>query len=163
MNENILRPMTSTERQAFEQQSMAEYAKDLVASGQAKTLEAGLKRAEAEFRSLMDEEGYGQRLCSIVDGEGQAVGFLWYTLMPEERVLYVSDIVVLEGFRGRGFGRRAMMALDEVAQGLRYDIALHVHTHNAVAYGLYASLGFRVEKEGGGSTYMRKCWEEDEG
>ena len=62
------------------------------------------------------------------------------------------DITIDEAERGRGFGRAAMLALEEELRDLGHEsVALNVWGGNAVARGLYRSLGYVEE-----SVHMRK-------
>ncbi len=57
--------------------------------------------------------------------------------------LFIWDIVIDPGRRGRGYGRAAMEALEPLARSLGYDtIRLHVFGHNEVARSLYSAVGY---------------------
>jgi GNAT superfamily N-acetyltransferase len=77
---------------------------------------------------------------------GQAVGNLW--LHERERAagtcVWIYDVEVAEGRRGSGWGRELMSYAERWAQERgAVEIALNVFGGNAVARGLYASLGYR--------------------
>ncbi len=85
----------------------------------------------------------------VIEVEGEPVGHLWLVERREtyDPALVVYDIDVDEPYRGRGYGKAAMVFTEEEARrrGLS-RIALHVGAHNDVARNLYRSLGFE-EKE----------------
>jgi len=58
---------------------------------------------------------------------------------------WVNNVEVDEEFRGHGYGRRAMMLAEReaAARGMS-SVGLNVHGQNAVARGLYDSLGYQV-------------------
>ncbi len=61
----------------------------------------------------------------------------------DEPTLVVYDIDVDEPYRGRGFGKAAMVFAEEEARRRELTrIALHVGARNDVARNLYRSLGF---------------------
>jgi ribosomal protein S18 acetylase RimI-like enzyme len=65
------------------------------------------------------------------DGEiGRGTAFIW-------------DIVIRPEYRGRGYGRAALEALEALVGALGYDaIRLHVFGDNDAAYHLYRSVGY---------------------
>ena len=74
------------------------------------------------------------------------VGFLWlakgYSLGDPDH-WYVYDIVIFPEFRGRGWGRDAMLAGEEYAASRGgTQLSLNVWGHNTVARSLYESLEF---------------------
>jgi ribosomal protein S18 acetylase RimI-like enzyme len=83
----------------------------------------------------------------------QAIGYLWIGMAgtdPER--WWVWDVMIDDEFRGRGYGREAMLLAEELArrEGAT-TIGLNVFGRNQVARNLYSSLGF-VET----SVQMRK-------
>ena len=62
---------------------------------------------------------------------------------PLGDALWVYSVRIDEDHRGRGYGRAAMLFAEEEARRLGFPrIALNVFGGNAVARGLYRSLGY---------------------
>jgi len=61
------------------------------------------------------------------------------------RTPWVYAVEVDEAFRGRGYGREAMLLAETEARarGMR-SLGLNVHGSNAIARSLYTSLGYHV-------------------
>jgi ribosomal protein S18 acetylase RimI-like enzyme len=74
---------------------------------------------------------------------GAAVCFLGYSTFSAQPRLNVHDLCVLAAHRGHGLGRRLMQAALEAARAAGCSgVTLEVRSDNAVAQGLYRSLGF---------------------
>jgi ribosomal protein S18 acetylase RimI-like enzyme len=85
-----------------------------------------------------------------VEADERKVGTVFLGLRDGAAWLY--DITIDESERGRGYGRAAMEALEAEVRLLGRDsLALNVWGGNAVARGLYRSLGYVEE-----SVHMRK-------
>lgn len=85
------------------------------------------------------------------EDDGVVVGRLWLAeRTPEgpEGKAWVFDIEIDEATRGRGLGRALMRAALERAREFGCTtVGLNVFGGNAVAIGLYESLGFRVQAQ----------------
>jgi ribosomal protein S18 acetylase RimI-like enzyme len=65
---------------------------------------------------------------------------------------FIYDLLIHAPFRRRGYGRQAMLALEDKAQELGLaSLTLHVFEGNTPARDLYAALGYRPE-----GSYMIK-------
>ncbi|HEX5799326.1 MAG TPA: GNAT family N-acetyltransferase, partial [Gaiellaceae bacterium] len=85
-----------------------------------------------------------------VEAGGTTVGSVFLGLRDGGAWLY--DITIAEAERGRGYGRAAMVALEDEVRALGFDrVALNVWGGNAVARGLYRSLGYTED-----SVHMSK-------
>ncbi|BES84960.1 GNAT family N-acetyltransferase [Pectobacterium araliae] len=75
--------------------------------------------------------------------DGVIIGYLWVVLNGNSA--WVSDFYLLPAWRGRGFGKASLAALDVAvaAVGIR-EIGLRVATHNPVAKALYEKQGFQI-------------------
>lgn len=140
-----LRPLTRAEYPAFLVASKAGYAEGIEIHG-GQTHEAAQQKAEADFPAVLpqglDTPGH---FIFTVESDGMSVGRLWLAerQMHDRRVLYVYDVSIHPEHQGHGYGRAAMrLAEDEArARGIG-RIELNVFGGNAVARGLYRSLGY---------------------
>jgi ribosomal protein S18 acetylase RimI-like enzyme len=58
---------------------------------------------------------------------------------------FIFDVEVKEEFRGRGYGKQAMLLIEEEARKLGIKrMGLHVFGYNQVARNLYESIGYTV-------------------
>jgi ribosomal protein S18 acetylase RimI-like enzyme len=142
------RPVTQDEFDEWLPRQRAGYAEQIVASGwmpakQARE-KAALDTARAFPRGL---ESPGQLLYRLVAGE-EPVGWLWLAVPHsdnEPEMAWVNDVEIDAGFRGRGFGRQAMLLAEQEARkrGMT-SLGLNVHGQNTVARALYHSLGYQI-------------------
>jgi ribosomal protein S18 acetylase RimI-like enzyme len=80
-----------------------------------------------------------------IEDDGRFAGYLWLCDRDSElgHSLFVYAVEIDEEFRGRGLGRAAMVFAENEAQRLGIaKVALNVFGGNAVARGLYLSLGY---------------------
>jgi ribosomal protein S18 acetylase RimI-like enzyme len=143
-----LRRPTDAEYQAWFAAALRSYADDIVASGT-------LGREAAEAKSRLDHaellpDGLatpGQFVFRLCDDE-QPVGWLWLALQAprgDAGTGWIYDIEVEAAFRGRGYGRGAMLLAEEEARRLGLvGLALNVFGHNTVARSLYTTLGYQI-------------------
>jgi ribosomal protein S18 acetylase RimI-like enzyme len=122
------------------------YAEDKVRSGAWSEAEA-LERSDGEFTALLPDGVLtpDHHVRSVVDEGGDLVGALWFGpgSSGAGRTCFIYDFEVFTAYRGRGFGRAALEALEPIARELGYDvIALHVFGDNDVARNLYRSSGY---------------------
>lgn len=113
---------------------------------------AGMTSAEAEEKARRDYAALfpdgkpieGQHLLVIEDEHGEAIGRLFFATRPSGAWLY--EIELEERFRGRGLGREAMLAFEDLARELGAEkVTLNVFGGNEVARSLYRSLGYVEE------------------
>ncbi len=75
------------------------------------------------------------------------MGYIWLHVVPGEgpKKAFIYDLIIFEKFRKRGYGRAALVALEEYAKEKRIaSISLHVFAHNAAALSLYRKMGYEV-------------------
>jgi GNAT superfamily N-acetyltransferase len=114
--------------------------------------EAGLDRERAEVKATEDVERLfpggkpsAEQLVLVIEADGEAVGDLWLAERDDsfQRCLFVFDVRLEEGHRGRGYGKAAMTFAEEEARRRGFDtVALNVFGRNTVARNLYRSLGY---------------------
>jgi ribosomal protein S18 acetylase RimI-like enzyme len=141
-----LRQLTDDEYAGYRARALPEYAADLVRS-------RGLSPEEAEKRSastfpatvadVLAEEG--SSISRVLTDDEQPVGWLWLAPAGADS-LFVYDVEIDEPHRGRGMGRAAMLAAEDVARaaGHRF-VRLNVFGWNTSAQALYRSLGYRTD------------------
>ena len=146
-----LRPFREEEYPAWNKAHRAEYERGLVEF-------AGLSRAAARAKVdhdvpsvLPDGLATADTRFWVIEDEGRRVGTIFLGIRGGEAWLY--DIVIDEAERGRGLGRAAMLALEDEVRAFGHDsIGLNVWGGNAVARGLYGSLGYAER-----AVHMRKA------
>ena len=103
-------------------------------------------KAEHDFPQLLPEGLATPPLVYAIEDEGRFAGYLWLCDRDSElgHSLFVYAVEVDEESRGRGLGRAAMQfAEDEARRRGIAKVALNVFGGNAVARGLYLSLGYQ--------------------
>ena len=143
-----LRPMTRAEWDEWIPRQMAGYAEHIAASG-------AMSEADAWEKARNDTARYfhagfetpGMLLYRIMAGD-EAVGSLWLAVPgadPDRQMAWVFSIEVDPAYRGRGYGRQAMLLAEAEARSRGMtSLGLNVHGQNTVARSLYDSLGYGV-------------------
>ena len=135
-----LRPIEDEEFVAWLPLLREDYAQDLVR-------DYGISTDKARAKAVAEIDGHRPAGHSVfvIEVDGEPVGHLWLVERRDlgEPTLRVYDVDVDEPYRGRGYGKAAMVFAEEEARrrGLT-RIALHVGVRNDVARNLYRSLGF---------------------
>lgn len=143
-----LRPLTSDEFDAWLPGQIAGYAAMIENSG-ALPAEAAREKAVRDTAGLLSAgvATAGQVLLRILAADA-AVGWLWLGVPgpdPDPRMAWVYDIEIAEEFRGRGYGRAAMLlAEDEARARGMTSLGLNVHGQNRVARSLYEDIGYQL-------------------
>jgi ribosomal protein S18 acetylase RimI-like enzyme len=113
--------------------------------------DVSLEKARAQIATLLPDgqATTGMYLLVVVDDTDAEVGILWLGPHPDRpETLYVWDVSIDEQFRGRGFGRAAMLAGEDVARDAgAIAIGLNVFGANTTARRLYDSLGYDVTSQ----------------
>ena len=138
--------MTEDEFELWSAASLESYIADIVSSGGA-TPTMARQRAETQWHTLLPDGLATTKtwLLKVVD-DSAVVGTLWIGAHPQRPDAgYIYDIAIDETFQGRGFGRAAMLAAEELVRqaGLTH-IGLNVFGFNERARRLYDSLGYSV-------------------
>ena len=142
-----LRRLHPDEFAGWRAESAERYAADMVENGGFAPTAARAK-AELDFeRTLPDGlETPAQHVWVIESEDGAPVGTVWLgerDAPGEGRTAFVYEIRVDDACRGRGYGRVAMLLLEDEARELGHDrIDLNVFGGNVVARRLYRSLGY---------------------
>ncbi|HXY85925.1 MAG TPA: GNAT family N-acetyltransferase [Gaiellaceae bacterium] len=141
-----LRPMSEAEFADWLPRARNDFADELVGYG-------GADPDAARAKALRDSEALfpgsapsPEQLVFVVEADGERVGELWVgeRVGDLRRGAFVWNVRIDERHRGRGYGRGAMLLAEAVARqrGLTH-IALNVTGDNAIARGLYRSLGYK--------------------
>jgi ribosomal protein S18 acetylase RimI-like enzyme len=139
--------MTQTELEVFLERTIPEYAEDKVRAGHWAESEA-LERSRKEFaddlpQGLQTKNNY---LYTLYDGS-DAVGMIWMRANVDRPTNdgFILELYVEESQRGKGYGKQAMLLIEEKARelGLK-SIGLHVFGSNKVARNLYEAVGYEV-------------------
>jgi ribosomal protein S18 acetylase RimI-like enzyme len=140
-------PMTETEYEVFLERTIPEYADDKVRAGQWAESEA-LERSRKEFLSDLPQgvQTKDNYLYTLYDGD-TAVGLIWMRAYLDRPTKdgFIFELYVEEKYRGQGYGKQAMLLIEEKARelGLK-SIGLHVFGSNKVARNLYEAVGYEV-------------------
>ena len=107
----------------------------------------GMSADQARAQAVAEIDGHRPAGHSVfvIDADGESVGHLWLVERRDayEPILSVYDIDVDQPYRGRGYGKAAMLfAEDEARRRGLTRMALHVGARNNIARSLYRSLGF---------------------
>jgi mycothiol synthase len=143
-----LRRATAAEYETWTAAAVAGYAAGIAASGALPAGAAAEKaRRDHEWALPHGLDTPGHLIFRLMVGS-QAMGWLWLAIPGPEGdpdMAWVYTVEVDKAFRGRGYGREAMLLAEAEARsrGMR-SLGLNVHGHNAVARSLYTSLGYEV-------------------
>ncbi|GAA2394276.1 hypothetical protein Cme02nite_08950 [Catellatospora methionotrophica] len=142
------RPMTTAEFGPWKDKDIRGYAEEMVASGSRSAADA-LTASIAEYAELLPDglDTAGHTLWSVLAAD-VAVGTIWLRHGFLPGLSFVFGVDVDPAFRGRGYGRAAML-IGERATAAAGDaqLGLNVFGHNTVAMRLYDSLGYRVVEQ----------------
>jgi ribosomal protein S18 acetylase RimI-like enzyme len=141
-----LEPMTQARYEVWLVTTIREYAEEKVASGNYPA-EGALERSKAEFDTLLPAglQTPGHEIRSMVDDDGEAVGYVWFTIedRPAGRVVFIYDIAVDPAHRRKGHAQAALLEVEDYARANGcIGVMLHVFGSNAGARQLYAKAGY---------------------
>jgi len=128
----------------FLEHGIREYAEDHVRNGNWPA-EGALERSRKEFENLLPDgiHSKNQFLYSIIDDGNNKIGVLWVQVKDQRAFIY--DFVIDESFRGKGYGKQALIAMDEKLKAMSVEsVGLHVFGDNITAQELYKKMGFQI-------------------
>ena len=142
-----LTPMTQSEYEAFLERLIPDYAADNVRAGYWSEDEA-LEKSRQQTMSLLSDglQTKDHYLFTLYDGD-KAVGMIWLRAELDSPVKsgFIFDVEIKEEFRGKGYGKQAMLLTEEKARELGIKrMGLHVFAYNDVAKNLYERIGYKV-------------------
>ena len=92
------------------------------------------------------ERAVEEHVIDLLYAEGRMVGLI--EMIPDDDHLYVENVAVAPGYRGRGFGRLLMAHAEQVAARERLpEIRLRTNALFARNIALYRMLGYGVSGE----------------
>lgn len=139
-----LEPIQQEDFERFLEREIRAYAADHVRNGNW-TDEGSLERSKKEFEHYLPDgiHSKDQYLYSIFDETGTKLGVLW--VQVKDQKAFIFDFVIEDAFRGKGYGKQALAALDEKLRSMDVEsIRLHVFGDNIVAQELYKKAGFQI-------------------
>lgn len=143
-------PMTEAEFETYLEKNVPRYAAENVRAGYWSEEEA-LERSREAYQNLLPQGLHTENnylFIIQVKDNGERIGVLWLKHESPRKHGFVFDIALDENQRGKGYGKQAMLALEEFAKGLGLEtIGLHVYAHNTVAMKLYAGLSYEVTSQ----------------
>jgi len=141
-----LRPMCPDEFASWLSGARDRYARNIASSGGGSDEEAARRKAIEETEQLFPgEQPSPDQFVFVVEADGEAVGEFWFAERSTGlgRCLWIYDIRIDEAYRGRGYGRAAMLFAETEARRRGYSrIGLNVFGDNDIARSLYQSLGY---------------------
>lgn len=141
-----LEPMTQARYEVWLVDTIREYAAEKVAAGNFPE-EGSLELSRAEFDTLLPQglQTPGHEIRSMVDDDGQAVGYVWFTIedRPPGRVVFIYDIAVDPAHRRKGHAQAALAEVEAYAREHGcIGVMLHVFGSNTGARQLYLKAGY---------------------
>jgi ribosomal protein S18 acetylase RimI-like enzyme len=138
------------------ERDIREYAEEHVRNGSWKKEEA-LEQSRKEHQQLLPDglQSKNQYLFSIMDDEkNKKLGVLWVNI--ENNQAFIYDFRIDDEYRGKGYGKQALMALDQKLQSMSVQsVSLHVFGDNITAQELYKKMGFEIT-----DIHMRKYYKQ---
>ena len=137
--------MQQEDLEPYLERGIREYAEDHVRNGNW-TAEESLERSRKEFEDLLPDgvDSRDQFLYSIFnETDDNKIGLLWVQVTDQKAFIY--DFIIDEGFRGKGYGKQALVALDEKLKSMDVQsVGLHVFGDNVTAQELYRKRGYQI-------------------
>lgn len=164
MNKELLpitfRKINTEEFSVFAKWSVNNYAANLIKSGDEKFRFKARKTAKSEFKDIFPDgaDSADNYLYIITNENGEKIGVIGYQKSPfEENAAFVTENVIKEEYRGKGYGKSAFVKLQEDAKEKGFvKMVLNVFKHTLASFAMYEKNGFKVIEDYGGSVIMEK-------
>lgn len=155
-----LRKMNDDEYVLWREWSLADYAKELVASGQCIQSDAR-EKAESDFSQGLKNglSTLNHHVMVAENADAVPVGMIWYQT-ENPKFAFIADFAVYQEHRRMGYGYAILTQLENTLRANAIPaMVLHVFEHNISAIKLYEKFGFvkrQVDGADAGSMYMQK-------
>lgn len=143
-------PMTKNEFEIYLETAIPDYAAVKVSAGDWSEEEA-LERSHKSYHGLLPQgvqTEHNYLFCIQIEESDEKIGMVWMKHEAPRTHGFIFDISLDEAQRGKGYGKQAMLALEEKARDLGLEtIGLHVFAYNTAAMKLYKGLGYEVTSQ----------------
>lgn len=145
--EITLTKMSQAEYNVWHVKSKDTYRDEIIKNGM--TLSEAQKKADDDMFKLLPDglNSLDQHIFSIKEDGKNWIGTIWFGVRGAEdnRKAFIFDIVLEVDTRGKGYGKKAMLLIEDELKKLNLKhIGLHVFGHNSVARNLYEKLGYGI-------------------
>jgi ribosomal protein S18 acetylase RimI-like enzyme len=143
----ILRQMLTGEFPAYCEYFIEDYSGEIIENyGHPKDVAIDMAKKDLEGSFPHGPESSDHSLLCLeadLDGKRELVGYLWHKVSDDSTFIY--DFYISPDYRGKGFGKEALAALEEVlaSRGIG-QIKLRVAYNNKRALKLYQDVGFEI-------------------
>ena len=152
--------MNNDEFRVYSKWSSKAYADHLIKSGDERFRFKALRAAKSEFRDVFPDgaDSANNYLYIVVNENNEKIGVIGYQKSPfEENAAFVTENVIKEEYRGKGYGKSAFVKLQEDACEKGFSkMVLNVFKHTPISYAMYEKNGFKAIEDYGGSVIMEK-------
>lgn len=152
--------MNGDEFEIYSEWSVKAYADHLIKSGDERFRFKAKKAAREEFNDVFPDgaDSVDNWLYIVINKDNEKIGVIGYQKSPfEENAAFVTENVIKEEYRGKGYGKSAFVKIQEDAREKGFSkMVLNVFKHTPVSYAMYEKNGFKVIEDHGGSAIMEK-------
>ncbi len=139
---------TQSEYDFWFERSLKNYAESKMQANALSEKEA-YDLSRSSFERLLPDgpKSKDQHFRVLKNPDGELAGYYWFAAIGAEnnRKAFIYDIIIEEKWRGRGYGREAMLMIEDHAKSLALkQIGLHVFAFNKTAVHLYETLGYET-------------------
>lgn len=159
----IFKRMNNDEFSVYSKWSTKAYAEHLIKSGDERFMWKAKREAKAEFNDIFPNgaDSADNYLYIVMNEKNEKIGVIGYQKSPfEENAAFVTENVIKEEYRGKGYGKSVFVKLQEDAREKGFSkMVLNVFKHTPVSYAMYEKNGFKVIEDYGGSVIMEKIFD----
>ncbi len=160
MKQISFKKINKEEFRVYSKWSVKVYAEHLVKAGDEKFRFKARKAAKSEFNDIFPDgaDSADNYLYVVINEKGEKIGVIGYNKSPfEENAAFVTENVIKEEYRGKGYGKSTFVKLQEDAKEKGFEkMVLNCFKHTPVSFAMYEKNGFNVIEDYGGSVIMEK-------